>query len=106
MVGIAIVLVVVIMGTVAMTRRRSAALRDQFGPEYDRTLEMSGVAAFDAGGEKGKPRVGPLPISYDPNRDAAIKRALELFGWFGGDHQAAYIDWWQRDLAAAVGAGV
>lgn len=42
------------------------------------------VAAFDAAGGKGKPRIGQLPISYDRNRDAAIERALELFGWFGG----------------------
>ena len=42
------------------------------------------VAAFDAAGGTGKPRVGQLPISYDHDRDAAIKRALELFGWFGG----------------------
>ena len=42
------------------------------------------VVAFDAAGGAGKPRVGQLPISYDRDRDAAIKRALELFGWFGG----------------------
>ena len=42
------------------------------------------VAAFDTAGGTGKPRVGQLPISYDVKRDAAIKRALELFGWFGG----------------------
>jgi G6PDH family F420-dependent oxidoreductase len=124
------------------------------------------VAAFDAAGGKGKPRVGQLPVSYDPDRDAAIKRALELFGWFGGgwkvnaelpgpaafeaasrfvrpediaevipcgdsvdavvgavqefadagfthvalcqiggDQQAGFLDWWQRDLRAALGAG-
>jgi G6PDH family F420-dependent oxidoreductase len=42
------------------------------------------VAAFDAAGGKGKPRVGQLPISYHPDRDTAIARALKLFGWFGG----------------------
>jgi G6PDH family F420-dependent oxidoreductase len=42
------------------------------------------VAAFDDAGGTAKPRVGQLPISYDPDRDAAIKRARELFGWFGG----------------------
>lgn len=124
------------------------------------------VAAFDAAGGEGKPRVGQLPVSYDPDRDAAIKRAVELFGWFGGgwkvnselpgpaafeaasrfvrpedvaevipcgdsvdavvgavkefadsgfthvalcqiggDQQAGFIDWWQRDLRAALGTG-
>lgn len=42
------------------------------------------VGAFDKAGGAGKPRIGQLPISYDPDRDTAIKRALELFGWFGG----------------------
>jgi G6PDH family F420-dependent oxidoreductase len=42
------------------------------------------VGAFEAAGGEGKPRVGQLPISYDPDRDVAIERALELFGWFGG----------------------
>ncbi len=42
------------------------------------------VAAFDAAGGTGKRCVGQLPVSYDRDRDAAIRRALELFGWFGG----------------------
>ena len=121
------------------------------------------VDAFDAAGGKGKPRVGQLPICYDADRDAAIKRASQLFGWFGGgwkvnselpstaafeaasapvrpedivdsipcgdsvdavvtavnqfadagfthvalcqiggDHQAKFIDWWQRELGPAL----
>ena len=42
------------------------------------------VADFGAAGGTGKPRVGQLPVSFDRNRDTAIKRAHELFGWFGG----------------------
>jgi G6PDH family F420-dependent oxidoreductase len=42
------------------------------------------VGAFDAAGGTGKPRIGQLPICYDPDRDAAIDRARELFAWFGG----------------------
>lgn len=42
------------------------------------------VDAFDAAGGGGKPRVGQLPVSYDPDRDTAVKRAQELFSWFGG----------------------
>jgi G6PDH family F420-dependent oxidoreductase len=124
------------------------------------------VAAFDGAGGEGNPRVGQLPISYDPDRDAAVKRALELFGWFGGgwkvnaelpgpaafeaasafvrpediaeaipcgdsldavvgavqeyadagfthvalcqiggDHQAGFLEWWQRHVGPALGAG-
>lgn len=42
------------------------------------------VAGFDAAGGTGKPRIGQLPISFDRDRDAAVERALRLFGWFGG----------------------
>jgi G6PDH family F420-dependent oxidoreductase len=38
---------------------------------------------FDAAGGAGKPRIGQLPISYGTDRDAAVKRAHELFRWFG-----------------------
>jgi G6PDH family F420-dependent oxidoreductase len=39
---------------------------------------------FDAAGGVGKPRIGQLPICYDPDRDAAIERAHDQFRWFGG----------------------
>lgn len=38
---------------------------------------------FDEAGGAGKPRVGQLAISYDPDRDAAVQRAHEQFRWFG-----------------------
>jgi G6PDH family F420-dependent oxidoreductase len=41
-------------------------------------------AKFDAAGGAGKPRIGQVPICYDPDRDAAIARAHEQFRWFGG----------------------
>ncbi|MFF8609726.1 LLM class F420-dependent oxidoreductase [Streptomyces sp. NPDC015346] len=37
--------------------------------------------AFDAHGGAGKPRVGQLPVCYDTDRDAAVKRAHEQFRW-------------------------
>ena len=42
------------------------------------------VRRFEEAGGSGKRRIGQLPVSYDPDRDAAIARARELFGWFGG----------------------
>jgi G6PDH family F420-dependent oxidoreductase len=39
---------------------------------------------FDAAGGSGKPRVGQIPVAYDPDRDKAIQRAHEKFRWFGG----------------------
>jgi G6PDH family F420-dependent oxidoreductase len=38
---------------------------------------------FDAAGGAGKPRIGQMPVSFDTDRDAAVKRAHEQFRWFG-----------------------
>ncbi len=38
---------------------------------------------FDAAGGAGKPRVGQVAVAFDPDRDAAAKRAHEQFRWFG-----------------------
>jgi G6PDH family F420-dependent oxidoreductase len=38
---------------------------------------------FDAAGGAGKPRYGQLPLAFDTDRDAAVKRAHSLFRWFG-----------------------
>jgi G6PDH family F420-dependent oxidoreductase len=38
---------------------------------------------FDAAGGAGKPRVGQIALSYDPDRDTAVRRAHEQFRWFG-----------------------
>ncbi|MEU0721060.1 LLM class F420-dependent oxidoreductase [Streptomyces lavendulocolor] len=39
--------------------------------------------AFDRHGGKGKARVGQLPVCYDPDKDAAVRRAHDQFRWFG-----------------------
>ena len=46
--------------------------------------EASLVEQFDAKAGAGRPKVGQVPVAYDPDRDRAVERALELFGWFGG----------------------
>ena len=38
---------------------------------------------FEAAGGTGKGRVGQIAVSYDADRDAAVKRAHEQFRWFG-----------------------
>jgi G6PDH family F420-dependent oxidoreductase len=38
---------------------------------------------FDRAGGSGKPRIGQLPICWDPSRDAAVERAHDQFRWFG-----------------------
>ncbi|MGN6609807.1 MAG: LLM class F420-dependent oxidoreductase [Jatrophihabitans sp.] len=39
---------------------------------------------FDQHGGAGKPRVGQVPISWDPDKDKAIERAHDQFRWFAG----------------------
>src|SRR4051794_6756218 len=41
------------------------------------------VESFEAAGGEGKPRVGQIAVSYDPDREAAVQRAHEQFRWFG-----------------------
>lgn len=48
--------------------------------EPDRAL----LDAFDRHGGAGKPRVGQLPVCYDPDRERAVARAHAQFRWFGG----------------------
>jgi G6PDH family F420-dependent oxidoreductase len=48
--------------------------------EPDRSL----LDSFDRHGGAGKPRVGQLPVCYDPDRDKAVARAHGQFRWFGG----------------------
>jgi G6PDH family F420-dependent oxidoreductase len=48
--------------------------------EPDRSL----LDTFDRHGGRGKPRVGQIPVSYDPDREAAVARAHDQFRWFGG----------------------
>jgi G6PDH family F420-dependent oxidoreductase len=39
---------------------------------------------FDEAGGSGKPRVGQIAVSYDPDERTALKRAMEQFRWFTG----------------------
>jgi G6PDH family F420-dependent oxidoreductase len=38
---------------------------------------------FEEAGGAGKPRVGQIAVSYDPDRETAVQRAHEQFRWFG-----------------------
>jgi G6PDH family F420-dependent oxidoreductase len=42
------------------------------------------VQGFDAAAGTSLPKIGQQPISWDPDRDAAIRRAHEQFRWFAG----------------------
>jgi G6PDH family F420-dependent oxidoreductase len=39
---------------------------------------------FDAAGGSGKPRIGQIALSYDPDQQTAVKRAMDQFRWFTG----------------------
>ncbi|MFJ6946793.1 TIGR03557 family F420-dependent LLM class oxidoreductase [Streptomyces wuyuanensis] len=45
--------------------------------------ERSLTESFERAGGAGKPRIGQLAVCYDPDRDAAVRRAHEQFKWFG-----------------------
>jgi hypothetical protein len=40
---------------------------------------------FDDAGGSGKPRIGQIAPSYDPDDQVATKRAMDQFRWFTGD---------------------
>jgi G6PDH family F420-dependent oxidoreductase len=40
---------------------------------------------FDDAGGAGKPRVGQIALSFDPDRRLAVKRAMDQFRWFTGN---------------------
>ncbi|WP_328666012.1 LLM class F420-dependent oxidoreductase [Streptomyces sp. NBC_00322] len=42
------------------------------------------LTSFDRHGGEGEARVGQLPVCYDRDRDAAVRRAHDQFRWFGG----------------------
>ena len=39
---------------------------------------------FDVAGGSGKPRIGQIALSYDPDQQTAVKRAMDQFRWFTG----------------------
>ncbi len=39
---------------------------------------------FDAAGGSGKPRIGQVALSYDPDEQVAVRWAMDQFRWFTG----------------------
>ncbi|MEU3462872.1 LLM class F420-dependent oxidoreductase [Streptomyces sp. NPDC006733] len=70
---------------IAVSGPRSCALAGELADLVIATEpEAELLEAFDRHGGAGKPRVGQLPVCYDPDRDAAVERAHDQFRWFGG----------------------
>lgn len=70
---------------IAVSGRQSAELAAEHA-DFLVAVEPVGdlIEQFDReSGKKDAPKVGQLPISFDPDKDAAIGRAHEQFRWFG-----------------------
>jgi G6PDH family F420-dependent oxidoreductase len=61
---------------------------ETFAPVADAMVavepEVSMVQAFDAAAGSALPKIGQQPISWGPDKDAAVSRAHEQFRWFAG----------------------
>lgn len=70
---------------IAVSGARSCELA---GTHADRMIAVEPDAElgkrFESAGGAGKPRVGQIGVSYDPDPAVARKRALEQFRWFTG----------------------
>jgi G6PDH family F420-dependent oxidoreductase len=69
----------------AISGDQSARLAGEFGDvmiAVEPKAELGEL--FDQHGGAGKPRVGQVPICWDPDKDAAIERAHDQFRWFAG----------------------
>jgi G6PDH family F420-dependent oxidoreductase len=70
---------------VAVSGRQSI---ETFAPLADAMVavepEASTVQSFDAAAGTTLPKIGQQPISWGPDKDAAISRAHEQFRWFAG----------------------
>ncbi|MGW1813903.1 LLM class F420-dependent oxidoreductase [Streptomyces sp. NPDC002125] len=67
---------------IAVSGPRSCELAGRLGDLVIATEPKADLLRqFDEHGGAGKPRVGQLPVCYDPDRDAAIARAHEQFRW-------------------------
>jgi G6PDH family F420-dependent oxidoreductase len=69
---------------IAVSGQNSCALAGEHGDMMIATEPKPELGEmFDAAGGAGKPRVGQIALSYDPDREVAIQRAHEQFRWFG-----------------------
>jgi G6PDH family F420-dependent oxidoreductase len=69
---------------IAISGKQSAQIAGELG-DVMIAVEPKGELSemFESAGGAGKPKVGQLPICYDADKDAAVKRAHSLFRWFG-----------------------
>lgn len=71
---------------VAVSGRQSV---DRFARQCDAMIAVEPNAELvrawdDRRGDHGQRKIGQLPVSWDPDAEAAVRRAHEQFRWFGG----------------------
>ncbi|MCX5403101.1 LLM class F420-dependent oxidoreductase [Streptomyces sp. NBC_00335] len=67
---------------IAVSGDRSCEIAGRYGDLLIATEpKQELLTAFGAYGGSGKPRIGQVPVCYDPDRDAAVARAHEQFRW-------------------------
>ncbi|MFB8033865.1 LLM class F420-dependent oxidoreductase [Streptomyces sp. NPDC056004] len=67
---------------IAVSGRRSCELAGRLADLVIATEPKKELLAdFDRNGGGGKPRIGQLPVCYDQDRDAAVRRAHDQFRW-------------------------
>ncbi|MDQ1031814.1 G6PDH family F420-dependent oxidoreductase [Streptomyces umbrinus] len=67
---------------IAVSGERSCALAGRLADLVIATEPKAElVDSFERHGGSGRPKVGQLPVCYDPDRDAAVRRAHEQFRW-------------------------
>jgi G6PDH family F420-dependent oxidoreductase len=70
---------------VAVSGPRSCEIAGRYADAMIAVQPEAGLGElFDRAGGAGKPRIGQVAISYDPDETAALKRAHEQFRWFLG----------------------
>lgn len=70
---------------IAVSGEKSCALAGRLADLVIAVEPEAGLLdSFDRHGGAGKPRVGQLPVCFDRDRDAAVRRAHDQFRWFGG----------------------
>ncbi|MGA4845296.1 LLM class F420-dependent oxidoreductase [Streptomyces sp. G5(2025)] len=70
---------------VAVSGKRSCTLAGRLADLVIATEPKAELLdSFDRHGGSGKPRVGQLPVCYDPDKDAAVARAHDQFRWSMG----------------------
>jgi len=70
---------------IAVSGPQSIRLAAEFGDALI-AVEPDGslTSDFDAAGGTGRPRIGQVPICWDPSTESAVERAHDQFRWFAG----------------------